>query len=96
MSQERRCSNILNYTLTGEVLTPALTGSTDHVIKLPLIVLSLGAHGSSEPPPTSVVLLYSAAPEEDKFQIGLIVAVAAQKCCVSVTLDQNSQLITVL
>lgn len=34
---------MLNYTLTEEVLTPALTGSTDHVFKLPLIVLSLGA-----------------------------------------------------
>lgn len=44
-----------------------------------------------------MVLLYSAAPKEkDKFQTGLIVVVGAQRCCVSVMLDQNSQLITVL
>lgn len=43
LSQERRCCNFLNYTLTKGVLTPTLIGSTDHVIKLPLIVLSFGA-----------------------------------------------------
>lgn len=80
-----------NHSSTEGLLRPALTGAASHVTKLPLIVLSFGALGSSEPPPTSALL-----EDEDAFQTGVIVAAGARRCCASVAPDQNRQLISVL